>query len=53
MAEALALIEGPVCTPEQVLQQLALDGEGGLSGTSRRDDPRHCAESLLAVDSSF
>jgi hypothetical protein len=27
MANALALIEGPDCTPEQVLQQLAIDGE--------------------------
>lgn len=29
MAKALALIEGPECTPEVILQQLALDAESG------------------------
>ena len=29
MAKALALIEGPDCTPEITLQRLALDGEVG------------------------
>jgi len=29
MADALAQIEGPDCTSEQVLQQLALDAESG------------------------
>ena len=29
LAESLALIEGPDCNPEIVLQQLALDGEVG------------------------
>ena len=29
MARALALIEGPDCSPEIILQQLALDAESG------------------------
>ena len=29
MATALALIEGPDCSPEIILQQLALDAESG------------------------
>ena len=29
MAHALALIEGPDCSPEIILQQLALDAESG------------------------
>jgi hypothetical protein len=32
MASALALIEGPDCTPEIILQQLALDAESSPEG---------------------
>jgi len=32
MAKALGLIEGQNCTPEQVLQQLALDAESSPEG---------------------
>ena len=33
MAQALALIEGPECSPEIILQQLALEAERPPSGT--------------------
>jgi hypothetical protein len=32
LAKALALIEGPECTPEIILQQLALDAQTELDG---------------------